>query len=162
MAWQCSGTSHASLINNLRLAGIIKSDRVFKAMMAVDRGGYVPRGADPYEDSPQLIGLAPVVLSSGLVAVVIGGEVCGCHAIRVRRTRRGGMGSVGIVDLDLNPTRSAGVFRCLNEATVAWALLGLSARSDLARVDVWWSNRSRTLPRCFQRKSWFSARSFQF
>jgi protein-L-isoaspartate(D-aspartate) O-methyltransferase len=56
MAWQCSASSNASLLNNLRHAGILKTDRVFKAMLAVDRGGYCPRHADAYADSPQPLG----------------------------------------------------------------------------------------------------------
>ncbi|KAH9478209.1 Protein-L-isoaspartate(D-aspartate) O-methyltransferase [Psilocybe cubensis] len=36
--------------------GIIHSDRIMKAMNSVDRGNYVPRKSEAYEDSPQLIG----------------------------------------------------------------------------------------------------------
>jgi protein-L-isoaspartate(D-aspartate) O-methyltransferase len=56
MAWQCSASSNIQLLHNLRHAGILKTDRVFRAMMAVDRGGYVPRNEDAYADSPQPIG----------------------------------------------------------------------------------------------------------
>jgi protein-L-isoaspartate(D-aspartate) O-methyltransferase len=35
MAWYCSGTTNAELIENLFKEGLIKSDRVKKAMMGV-------------------------------------------------------------------------------------------------------------------------------
>ena len=66
MAWQCSASSNINLLNNLRHAGIIKTDRVFRAMMAVDRGGYVPRNTDAYADSPQPIGLFESFISPSI------------------------------------------------------------------------------------------------
>uniref|UniRef100_A0A3Q3WL74 Protein-L-isoaspartate O-methyltransferase n=1 Tax=Mola mola TaxID=94237 RepID=A0A3Q3WL74_MOLML len=54
MAWMSSGKTHAELISRLRDNGVIRSDRVFDAMLATDRGLY---SADyPYTDSPQSIG----------------------------------------------------------------------------------------------------------
>src|SRR4051812_20388646 len=41
MAWYCSAGSNDDLINNLKAAKIIKSERVEKAMKAVDRKHYV-------------------------------------------------------------------------------------------------------------------------
>ena len=35
MAWYCSGTTNAELIENLSKEGLIKNDRVKKAMMGV-------------------------------------------------------------------------------------------------------------------------------
>ncbi|KAF4618545.1 hypothetical protein D9613_009727 [Agrocybe pediades] len=43
-----------SLIANMKANGIIHSERVVKAMTAVDRANYVPYTEDAYEDSPQL------------------------------------------------------------------------------------------------------------
>ncbi|KAK9649448.1 hypothetical protein HCH54_003866 [Aspergillus fumigatus] len=54
MAWYCSGTTNAELIENLSKEGLIKNDRVKKAMMGVDRAHYAP--SRPYSDSPQPIG----------------------------------------------------------------------------------------------------------
>ncbi|KAI1895663.1 hypothetical protein AGOR_G00108540 [Albula goreensis] len=54
MAWMSSGKTQAELISRLRDHGVIKSDRVFDAMLATDRGLY---SRDyPYADSPQSIG----------------------------------------------------------------------------------------------------------
>ncbi|XP_062378609.1 l-isoaspartyl protein carboxyl methyltransferase, like isoform X2 [Sardina pilchardus] len=54
MAWMSSGKTHAELISRLRDHGVIRSDRVFDAMLATDRGIY---SRDyPYADSPQSIG----------------------------------------------------------------------------------------------------------
>ncbi|XP_014296761.1 protein-L-isoaspartate(D-aspartate) O-methyltransferase [Microplitis demolitor] len=50
-----NGRSNKELVQYLKRSGIIKSDRVFEAMCAVDRGKYVIRG-NPYVDSPQGIG----------------------------------------------------------------------------------------------------------
>ncbi|XP_048084323.1 l-isoaspartyl protein carboxyl methyltransferase, like isoform X1 [Alosa alosa] len=54
MAWMSSGKTHVELISRLRDHGVIRSDRVFDAMVATDRGIY---SRDyPYADSPQSIG----------------------------------------------------------------------------------------------------------
>ncbi|XP_030630806.1 l-isoaspartyl protein carboxyl methyltransferase, like [Chanos chanos] len=54
MAWISSGKTHAELISRLRDHGVIRSDRVFNAMLATDRGIYSKDY--PYADSPQSIG----------------------------------------------------------------------------------------------------------
>ncbi|OJJ00992.1 hypothetical protein ASPVEDRAFT_129194 [Aspergillus versicolor CBS 583.65] len=54
MAWYCSGSSNNELIENLFREGLIKNERVKRAMMAVDRGHYAP--SRPYSDAPQPIG----------------------------------------------------------------------------------------------------------
>lgn len=54
MAWMSSGKTHSELISRLRDHTVIRSDRVFDAMLATDRGIY---SSDyPYADSPQSIG----------------------------------------------------------------------------------------------------------
>ncbi|KAI9773323.1 MAG: hypothetical protein M1840_007538 [Geoglossum simile] len=59
MAWRSSGGSNEGLINNLVDNGLIKSERVKEAMLAVDRADYCPRSA--YDDSPQLIGFSATI-----------------------------------------------------------------------------------------------------
>ncbi|KAH8428899.1 protein-L-isoaspartate O-methyltransferase [Aspergillus melleus] len=54
MAWYCSGSTNTELIENLSKTGLIKNERVKKAMMGVDRAHYAP--SRPYSDSPQPIG----------------------------------------------------------------------------------------------------------
>ncbi|XP_060684716.1 l-isoaspartyl protein carboxyl methyltransferase, like isoform X4 [Hemiscyllium ocellatum] len=54
MAWTSSGSSHSYLIQNLKKNGVIRSQQVFDAMMATDRGLYCR--TNPYADSPQSIG----------------------------------------------------------------------------------------------------------
>uniref|UniRef100_G3P1J6 Protein-L-isoaspartate(D-aspartate) O-methyltransferase n=1 Tax=Gasterosteus aculeatus aculeatus TaxID=481459 RepID=G3P1J6_GASAC len=54
MAWISSGKTHPELIGRLRDHGVIRSDRVFDAMLATDRGLYAIDY--PYADSPQSIG----------------------------------------------------------------------------------------------------------
>ncbi|KAF5310862.1 hypothetical protein D9619_007681 [Psilocybe cf. subviscida] len=56
MAWRCTGTTNSELIANLKKHGIFHSDRVMKAMNAIDRGNYVLDPSDAYEDAPQSIG----------------------------------------------------------------------------------------------------------
>ncbi|KAF6732887.1 Protein-L-isoaspartate(D-aspartate) O-methyltransferase [Oryzias melastigma] len=59
MAWMSSGKTHADLISRLRDHGVIRSDRVFDAMLATDRGLY---SRDyPYTDSPQTIGFRATI-----------------------------------------------------------------------------------------------------
>jgi len=59
MAWYCSGSSNAELVNNLFTSGLIKSERVKAAMLAVDRGDYT--STNPYADSPQGIGYSATI-----------------------------------------------------------------------------------------------------
>ncbi|RIB04705.1 L-isoaspartyl protein carboxyl methyltransferase [Gigaspora rosea] len=59
MAWFCSANTNHGLVNNLKKAGIFQSERVEKAMEAIDRGKYVKY--DPYRDSPQQIGYGATI-----------------------------------------------------------------------------------------------------
>ncbi|KAL2219044.1 protein-L-isoaspartate O-methyltransferase [Thermoascus aurantiacus ATCC 26904] len=59
MAWYCSGSSNTELIENLYNAGLIKNERVKKAMLGVDRAHYAP--SSPYSDSPQAIGYGATI-----------------------------------------------------------------------------------------------------
>ncbi|XP_013401870.1 protein-L-isoaspartate(D-aspartate) O-methyltransferase isoform X2 [Lingula anatina] len=59
MAWRSSGSNNENLINNLKRNGIIKDERVYQAMLQVDRGHYAKHNA--YMDSPQSIGYAVTI-----------------------------------------------------------------------------------------------------
>lgn len=59
MAWRSSGTTHDELINRLKQNDVIKSQRVFEAMYAVDRKYYSKY--NPYTDSPQSIGYSVTI-----------------------------------------------------------------------------------------------------
>ncbi|KAI8149672.1 protein-L-isoaspartateD-aspartate O-methyltransferase [Fennellomyces sp. T-0311] len=59
MAWRCSGGTNLELIENLFREKIIKNQRVFDAMKAIDRGDYSPRY--PYLDEPQTIGYGATI-----------------------------------------------------------------------------------------------------
>ncbi|GAB5036588.1 protein-l-isoaspartate(d-aspartate) o-methyltransferase-like [Nannochloropsis oceanica] len=54
MAWFCSGRSNTELVQRLRSANVITSERVKEVMLRVDRANYAPNSA--YEDSPQYLG----------------------------------------------------------------------------------------------------------
>ncbi|KAE8348456.1 protein-L-isoaspartate O-methyltransferase [Aspergillus coremiiformis] len=54
MAWYCSGSTNAELVENLFRTGLVKNERVKNAMLGVDRAHYAP--SRPYSDSPQPIG----------------------------------------------------------------------------------------------------------
>ena len=99
MAWRSSSTTHEGLVNNLVSGGIIQSDAVAKAMKTVDRRYYVKPGQDPYQDSPQVIGMCKL---NGCCA--LRGVVC----VLVTRTMQsgGGVGSwemgCGVWELKVN------------------------------------------------------------
>ncbi|XP_018565147.1 protein-L-isoaspartate(D-aspartate) O-methyltransferase isoform X2 [Anoplophora glabripennis] len=59
MAWRSHGKTNAELVRNLRANGIIRSDAVENAMLAVDRGNYSKNS--PYMDAPQGIGFAVTI-----------------------------------------------------------------------------------------------------
>eukprot|EP00116_Pleurobrachia_bachei_P009279 sb/3469541/ len=54
MAWRCHGKTHKEQVDQLRKSGIIKSNVVYEAMLAVDRKDFC--SSEPYRDSPQSIG----------------------------------------------------------------------------------------------------------
>lgn len=59
MAWRSHGKSNLEMVRNLRVNGIIKSDVVENAMLAVDRQYYSKN--NPYMDSPQGIGFGVTI-----------------------------------------------------------------------------------------------------
>ncbi|XP_038638673.1 protein-L-isoaspartate(D-aspartate) O-methyltransferase-like [Scyliorhinus canicula] len=59
MAWTSSGNSHSQLVQNLRKNGVIRTPRVFEAMVATDRALYCSQNA--YMDSPQSIGFQATI-----------------------------------------------------------------------------------------------------
>ncbi|PIK33289.1 putative protein-L-isoaspartate(D-aspartate) O-methyltransferase-like isoform X2 [Apostichopus japonicus] len=59
MAWRSSGTTHDELVNRLKQNDVIKSQKVFEAMYAVDRKYYSKY--NPYTDSPQSIGFSVTI-----------------------------------------------------------------------------------------------------
>ncbi|KAG5886467.1 hypothetical protein JTB14_012879 [Gonioctena quinquepunctata] len=59
MAWRSHGKTNAELIRNLRSNGIIRSDSVENAMLAVDRGNFSRN--NPFMDAPQSIGFGVTI-----------------------------------------------------------------------------------------------------
>ncbi|PFH35936.1 L-isoaspartyl protein carboxyl methyltransferase family protein [Besnoitia besnoiti] len=62
MAWRCSGSSNEELVDNLRRSRVIRSDRVYETMKAVDRGKFIR--SCPYLDSPQPLGISSATISA--------------------------------------------------------------------------------------------------
>jgi protein-L-isoaspartate(D-aspartate) O-methyltransferase len=58
-AWQCSGRTNLEMVENLKLAGIIKSEQVLQALLKVDRANY--SDVYPYSDAPQGIGAGQTI-----------------------------------------------------------------------------------------------------
>ncbi len=56
MAWTCHGSSNAAMVDALAEAGIVRTQPVMDAMLAVDRALFVPSKHAAYMDAPQPIG----------------------------------------------------------------------------------------------------------
>ncbi|XP_006824355.1 protein-L-isoaspartate(D-aspartate) O-methyltransferase-like [Saccoglossus kowalevskii] len=54
-----SGANHKELINHLRDTGSIKTDRIYDAMMAVERGDFTK--SNPCTDAPQSVGYSTTI-----------------------------------------------------------------------------------------------------
>ncbi|VDP18245.1 unnamed protein product [Soboliphyme baturini] len=67
MAWISHGVNNTDMVQALKRNGIITSDRVENAMLAVDRGNYSLR--NPYYDSPQGIGYGATISAPHMVIV---------------------------------------------------------------------------------------------
>eukprot|EP00873_Tetraselmis_striata_P020019 jgi/Tetstr1/440283/TSEL_028633.t1 len=63
MSWTCHGESNAHMVSRLREEGILKTQRLADAMLAVDRAAFVsPQSyTRPYEDHPQVIGFGATI-----------------------------------------------------------------------------------------------------
>ncbi|XP_072032653.1 protein-L-isoaspartate(D-aspartate) O-methyltransferase-like isoform X2 [Amphiura filiformis] len=59
MAWKAHGKNHDELMAQLKHHGLVKTERIFEAMAAVDRKHYSRH--NPYTDSPQSIGYAATI-----------------------------------------------------------------------------------------------------
>ena len=68
-AWSCHGRTQAELVENLKSAGIITSSAVTKVMNLVDRRNYIVK--NPYEDSPQSLGLGQTISAPHMHAHVL-------------------------------------------------------------------------------------------
>ena len=53
MAWRSSGSTHRELIENLYRNGFIKDERIFEAMVRVDRADFTDQQLGAYSDRPQ-------------------------------------------------------------------------------------------------------------
>ncbi|KAK2594464.1 hypothetical protein QQS21_007810 [Conoideocrella luteorostrata] len=69
MAWRCSGTTNAQLIENMWRSGLITDTRAKEAFLKVDRAHYAP--SSPYEDSPQGIGHLATISAPHMHAMAI-------------------------------------------------------------------------------------------
>ncbi|QSL64487.1 hypothetical protein MERGE_001788 [Pneumocystis wakefieldiae] len=67
MAWHCSGKTHMELVENLKKANIIKSERVYQTMLSTDRALFCPSMA--YEDAPQYIGYGATISAPHMHAI---------------------------------------------------------------------------------------------
>lgn len=68
-AWTCSGRSQKELVQKMREANIIASDKVARVMEVVDRQYFCPE--NPYDDAPQPIGLGQTISAPHMHAHVL-------------------------------------------------------------------------------------------
>eukprot|EP00124_Ichthyophonus_hoferi_P003090 Ihof_evm6s247 gene=Ihof_evmTU6s247 len=71
MAWRCSASTHAGLVNRLKQAGIITSDRVLQAMFHVDRMNFAVDKSEAYMDRPHSIGFAATISAPHMHAMCL-------------------------------------------------------------------------------------------
>ena len=137
MAWRCSGSSNAELVENMRKAGIIGgsgdkgeeasspqdkaaqiSALVHRAMLGTDRGSYCPRGADPYEDAPQRLGLGTTATISAPHMHAHALETLGVALVEKAERTEGSL-SVKILDVGCGSGYLLGAFARMGEALLA-------------------------------------------
>jgi protein-L-isoaspartate(D-aspartate) O-methyltransferase len=68
-AWTCSGRNQKELVQKMREAKIIISDKVARVMEVVDRQYFCPN--NPYDDAPQPIGLGQTISAPHMHAHVL-------------------------------------------------------------------------------------------
>jgi protein-L-isoaspartate(D-aspartate) O-methyltransferase len=73
MAWRCSASSHAELVEKLYSNKVITKSRVRDTMLKVDRKFFTP--FSPYEDSPQSIGYGATISAPHMHAYALGNQL---------------------------------------------------------------------------------------
>ncbi|KAG2431259.1 hypothetical protein HYH02_013393 [Chlamydomonas schloesseri] len=68
---QHAGARNARMVAGLKRAGLVKSPEVEEAMLAVDRGLFVPEGQFPYQDAPQPLGCGATISAPHMHAVCL-------------------------------------------------------------------------------------------
>lgn len=63
--------SNSAMIEGLRKRGYLRSKRVEDAMLAVDRGFFVPQSAFPYDDKPHPVGQGQTISAPSVVAFML-------------------------------------------------------------------------------------------
>ncbi|KAJ3111235.1 hypothetical protein HDU96_005892 [Phlyctochytrium bullatum] len=72
MAWRCSGSSNAELLQNLKRNRILRTDAIITAMSKVDRANYVERDCKaPYGDHPSGIGYGATISAPHMHAMCL-------------------------------------------------------------------------------------------
>jgi protein-L-isoaspartate(D-aspartate) O-methyltransferase len=75
MAWRCSGLTNQQLVDSLARSKIIHTRRVYDAMLAVDRGLFMPSKSVPaavaYQDSPQALGFGATISAPHMHAMCL-------------------------------------------------------------------------------------------
>ncbi|BGO91346.1 hypothetical protein NBRC10512_007086 [Rhodotorula toruloides] len=61
MAWRCSGSTNAELVDNLVRGSLLQTPRVIEAFKRVDRRFYVQDKYEAYRDSPSYIGYGATI-----------------------------------------------------------------------------------------------------
>ncbi len=85
MAWQCTATSHVELVQNLRSAGLIRTDLVAATFLKVDRGFYT--SYSPYTDAPQPIPCGATISAPHMHAETL--EIISTSLIDTKEARAG-------------------------------------------------------------------------
>ncbi|XP_066141217.1 protein-L-isoaspartate(D-aspartate) O-methyltransferase isoform X1 [Euwallacea fornicatus] len=89
MAWRSHGRNNIELVRNLKANGIIKSDIIEQAMLAVDRSHYSKN--NPFMDSPQNIGYGVTISAPHMHAHAL--ELLKEHLVNGTRALDVGSGS---------------------------------------------------------------------
>lgn len=71
MAWTCSASTNAALVDNLVRKQLLTSARAENAMRSVDRALFVPRSGSPYQDAPQLLPCAATISAPHMHAMAL-------------------------------------------------------------------------------------------
>jgi protein-L-isoaspartate(D-aspartate) O-methyltransferase len=103
MAWHCSASTNAGLIENMAKAEMIQSNSLIEAMKKVDRANYAPKS--PYEDSPQSIGYRATISAPHMHAHAVQHLLPNANNPNAKILDVGcGSGYLAVVFARLNPT----------------------------------------------------------
>jgi protein-L-isoaspartate(D-aspartate) O-methyltransferase len=114
MAWHCSATTNAGMVDALQREGLIKTSEVAEVMRRVDRGFFVRNPDEAYLDQPLPIGYGVTISAPHMHAIML--ELVSPSVLNHKRLDRGYRQPLRLLDIGSGSGYMTAAFAALCEA----------------------------------------------